>query len=176
MAAESSAVLVAADSDDRDSGTAATAWATAATRNCLASFCDAPILPWPIAKKERLVIACDLAPSETPTISAMVIASLGRPISRTTPRCGADPEDWMTARDALAREMPTGSLTSTPEGAMSSESQNPKQATPEEVDDLRLDKETLKDLEPRIEEQDKLRDEQDKVRGGALPVSHQFCR
>jgi hypothetical protein len=43
---------------------------------------------------------------------------------------------------------------------MSSESQNPQQPTPEEVDDLTLDKETLKDLEPRS-------DEQDKVRGGA---------
>jgi hypothetical protein len=43
---------------------------------------------------------------------------------------------------------------------MSSESQNPRQSTPENIDDLTLDKETLKDLEPRSEEQDK-------VRGGA---------
>jgi hypothetical protein len=43
---------------------------------------------------------------------------------------------------------------------MSNGPQNPEQASPEPVDDLRLDKETLKDLEPRS-------DEQDKVRGGA---------
>jgi hypothetical protein len=49
---------------------------------------------------------------------------------------------------------------------MSSEKQNPEQSAPKEVgdltlrvDDLTLDKETLKDLEPR-------REDQDKVRGG----------
>jgi hypothetical protein len=43
---------------------------------------------------------------------------------------------------------------------MSSEALNPDQSTPEQpeqLDDLSLDKETLKDLEPRTEDQDNVR-------------------
>jgi hypothetical protein len=48
---------------------------------------------------------------------------------------------------------------------MSSESQNPKQAAPEEVDDLTLDKETLKDLEPRSEDLDNVRGGTGRIEG-----------
>jgi hypothetical protein len=40
---------------------------------------------------------------------------------------------------------------------VSTETHKPEQSTPEQIDDLTLDKETLKDLEPRSEEQDKVR-------------------
>jgi hypothetical protein len=40
---------------------------------------------------------------------------------------------------------------------MSNGPQNPEQASPEPGDDLRLDKETLKDLEPRSEDLDNVR-------------------
>jgi hypothetical protein len=40
---------------------------------------------------------------------------------------------------------------------MSDEAQNPQQSTPGNADDLALDKESLKDLEPRNEEQDQVR-------------------
>ena len=51
---------------------------------------------------------------------------------------------------------------------MSSEAQNPEQPTPEQVEDLTLDKETLKDLEPRSEEQDN-------VRGGGTIIYTAVC-
>jgi hypothetical protein len=52
---------------------------------------------------------------------------------------------------------------------MTSEMQKPQQSTPKEAEDLTLNKETLKDLKPGS-------DEQDKVRGGAAPRVTSICR